>query len=77
MGKKFKGGMKKIIVEALAVAFLLMPSIQPPAGAGGEILWGEVLVESGLQEADNGGDDGIMPCGDFVDDDENVHQSNS
>ncbi len=70
MGMKFKNRLKKILTEALTAGLLFMSVALPSAGAGAAgSLMGQAAVGSEHPGAGNGEDDGIMPCGDLVDDD--------
>ncbi len=64
MGMKWKNRMKRFLTEALIAGLLLAPAVLPPTGSGEGALAGAVLTE-----ADDGGENGIRPCGDFENED--------
>ncbi len=70
MGMKWKNGIKKILTQALAASLLLAPAVLPPTGTGEGGLPGEVLTGSEQPGTGNEGDEGIMPCGDWEEEDD-------
>ncbi|MCI9221536.1 MAG: hypothetical protein HFH94_17835 [Lachnospiraceae bacterium] len=70
MGMKWKNGIKKILTQALVASLLLAPAVLPPTGTGEGGLPGEVLTGSEQPGTDDGGENGISPCGDLEDESE-------
>ena len=73
MGMKFRNRMKKILKEALVAGLLLVPAALPYTGAAEGSLPAEGTV--GNEHPGNGNegeDEGIMPCGDLMDEEENM-----
>lgn len=68
MGMKWKSKLKKFLTEALVACLLLAPTVLPPAGSGEASMPGKVLTGSEQPGADDEGEDGIRPCGDWEDD---------
>lgn len=70
MGMKWKNGIKKILTQALVASLLLAPAVLSPTGTGEGDLPGEVLTGSEQPGTGNEGDEGIMPCGDWEEEDD-------
>ena len=68
MGMKWKNGIQKILTQALVASLLLAPAVLSPTGTGEGDLPGEVLTGSEQPGTDDEGDEGIRPCGDWVED---------
>ena len=69
MGMKFRNRMKKILTEALVAGLLLVLAALRYTGAAEGSLPAEGTVGNEHPGNGNEGDEGIMPCGDLMDED--------